>query len=161
MIKDWRNDQIDVLRQEKPITSEQQVAYYNNIIKKSFSEDNPSLILFSFLYDDLCIGYGGLTNIDWNRKNAELSFLVDTDRVSDPTTYENDFTAFLRLIHDLIFDDLGFARLFTETYDIRPAHVSILEKNGFSLERRLERHKDVNGKMVDVLIHSCIKGSKS
>ena len=37
-IRRWRNEQIDVLRQEKIITPEQQTQYYESIIKKSFSE---------------------------------------------------------------------------------------------------------------------------
>lgn len=161
LIKNWRNDQIGVLRQEEPITKEQQINYYNQVIKKSFSEEKPVLMLFSFLYDDSCIGYGGLTNIDWNIKNAELSFLVDTNRTSDPKMYENDFTSFLHLIFELAFDELNFTRIFTETYDIRPAHISILEKNGFRLEERLKQHKRINDILVDVLIHSCVKHVKS
>lgn len=161
LIKNWRNDQIDILRQEESITREQQIDYYNQVIKKSFSDEKPSLMLFSFIHNDSCIGYGGLTNIDWNTKNAELSFLVDTDRTSDPKMYENDFTSFLHLIFELIFNELNFARILTETYDVRPVHISILEKNGFRLEKRLKQHKRIHDTLVDVLIHSCVKNVKS
>lgn len=161
LIKNWRNDQIGILRQEEPITNEQQINYYNQVIKKSFSDEKPTLMLFSFLHDDSCIGYGGLTNINWNIKNAELSFLADTDRISDPKIYENAFTSFLHLIFELIFNELNFTRIFTETYDVRPVHISILEKNGFLLEKRLKQHKRINEILVDVLIHSRVKNVKS
>lgn len=160
-IKNWRNEQIDILRQEKPITREQQIDYYNQVIKKSFSDKKPILMLFSFLHNDSCIGYGGLTNIDWATKNAELSFLVDTNRTSDSNTYENDLASFLHLIFELAFDELNFARIFTETYDIRPVHISILEKNGFRLEKRLKQQKRIHETLVDILIHSCVKNVKS
>lgn len=161
LIKNWRNDQIDILRQEKPITNEQQINYYNQVIKKSFNDDRPTLILFSFLHDNSCIGYGGLTNIDWNTKNAELSFLVDTNRTSDPNMYENDFISFLHLIFELTFDELNFTRIFTETYDIRFVHISILEKSGFQLEKRLKQQKRIRETLIDVLIHSYVKNVKS
>jgi RimJ/RimL family protein N-acetyltransferase len=161
LIKDWRNTQIDILRQEKPITKEQQINYYNQIVKKSFSDEKPALILFSFLYNDSCIGYGGITNIDWNAKNAELSFLLDTNRTHNKKTYEKDFTTFLHLVFEIAFKELNFNRIFTETYDIRPAHISVLEKNGFHLEKRLKQHKRINYTLVDVLIHSCVKNVKS
>ena len=161
LIKNWRNDQIDILRQEEPITREQQIDYYNQVIKKSFSDKKPTLMLFSFLHNDSCIGYGGLTNIDWNTKNAELSFLADPTRTSVPQMYENDLTSFLHLIFELIFDELNFTRIFTETYDVRPVHISILEKHGFQLEKRLKQHKRIHDTLVDVLIHSCVKNVKS
>ena len=74
-IRRWRNEQIDVLRQEKIITPEQQTQYYESVIKKSFFEHQPTIILFSFFLEKDCVGYGGLTNINWKLKNAELSIL--------------------------------------------------------------------------------------
>jgi len=46
--------------------------------------------------------------------------------------------------------------LFTETYDIRPRHVAILEMNGFKLEGRLIDHVLIDGKYIDALIHGCV-----
>ena len=34
-IKDWRNEQIDVLRQKKPLTEHDQINYYENKIELS------------------------------------------------------------------------------------------------------------------------------
>ena len=71
-IKDWRNDQIDVLRQKAVLTDEDQIGYYHNIVLPSMNERQPEIILFSFLLNAGCIGYGGLTNIDWSHKRAEI-----------------------------------------------------------------------------------------
>ena len=38
LIRKWRNEQIDYLRQNKPLTKDEQSKYYHQIIKKSFSE---------------------------------------------------------------------------------------------------------------------------
>ena len=161
LIKNWRNNQIDILRQEEPITKKQQTDYYNQVIKKSFNDEKPTLMLFSFILNDLCIGYGGLTKIDWNIKSTELSFLLDTNRILDSKTYENDFSSFLNMIFELTFNELNFTKIFTETYDVRPLHISILENNGFLLEKRIKQHKLINDKIVDVLIHSRQKNIKS
>jgi len=153
LIRIWRNDQMDVLRQQKMLSKEEQIKYYNDIVKKSFQEIQPEIILFSYFFNGTCIGYGGLTNVDWIKKNAEISFLLDTKRTKNSDYYSKDFDAFLKIIIDLSFKELKFIRIFTETYDIRPTHIHILEKNGFKLEKSLKQHIFINGSFVDSLIH--------
>lgn len=47
-IMKWRNEQIYHLRQDKPLTPENQDFYFQNVINKLFDEDQPKQILFSF-----------------------------------------------------------------------------------------------------------------
>jgi hypothetical protein len=77
-IMNWRNEQIYHLRQAKPLTKNDQDSYFKNIINKLFEDDKPNQILFSFLKDGNCIGYGGLVHINWIDKNAEISFIMET-----------------------------------------------------------------------------------
>ena len=77
-IMEWRNSQIFHLRQSEYLTKENQDSYFNNIIKKNFEQKNPKQILFSFLKDHKCVGYGGLVHIDWISRNAEISFVMDS-----------------------------------------------------------------------------------
>jgi RimJ/RimL family protein N-acetyltransferase len=156
-IMEWRNDQIDILRQNKALTPEDQQQYFENVIKPSFREERPKIILFSFLLGDRCIGYGGLTNIDWPSKRAELSFLLDTGRLKDEKTYRQDFTNFLALIKKVLFNDLKFNRFFTETFDIRPLHISVLEAAGMRREGRMEEHTFIKNKFVDSVIHGYLR----
>src|ERR1700745_4216727 len=72
-IRLWRNSQIDILRQSKPLTEEDQKSYFEKIIIPSFSEDTPSQILFSFLFHNALIGYGGITHINFPAKRGEIS----------------------------------------------------------------------------------------
>ncbi len=81
LIKQWRNNQMDVLRQNKVLTDEDQLHYFHHIVFPEFDKNNPKQILLSFLYESRCIGYGGLTNIDWESKRAEISFLLDDGRI--------------------------------------------------------------------------------
>ena len=89
LIMKWRNEQIDVLRQKKPLTKDQQHDYFNQVVMKSFRDNKPDCVLFSFLINYVCIGYGGLVHIDWKSKTAELSFIVDTNRYTNKNLYES------------------------------------------------------------------------
>ena len=153
-IRRWRNEQIDVLRQKTVLSKSQQAEYYELVIKNSFFENQPTIILFSFLLGKICIGYGGLTYINWKSKNAELSFICDTKRFKKTGLYKKDFSAFLKLIKKLSFVYLKFVKLYTETYDIRANHVKILEDHEFVLTSSLMKNKLIQGKKVDVLFHS-------
>ena len=155
-IKQWRNEQIGILRQQTPLTNTQQEEYYQNVVIPGFKEHQPRQILMSFLFKEECIGYGALVHIDWENKQAEVSFLVDTQRAANPSLYKLDFSNYLQLIKQLAFQDLHFKRLYAETYDIRAQHVEILESQGFILEKRLKDHVVKEGKTMDSLIHGCV-----
>ena len=156
-IRLWRNAQIDVLRQREEISFQEQKAYYEKHVWEEMNHTYPNKILFSFFETSTHIGYGGLTNISWENKRAELSFILDNERAKKDSTYFTDFNMFLKLIKLVIFDSLKFNRIFTETYDIRSSHIRILELNGFNLEGRLLKHNLIKGSYIDSLIHGCIK----
>ncbi len=157
LIKKWRNEQMDILRQNKPLMDQEQITYYENIVVPCFSQMHPLIILFSYLNSNRCIGYGGLTNIDWLSKRAELSFLLDTKRMSNSALYEKEFTLFITFMKKVAFNDLDFNRLFTETYAFRHEHISFLEKNGFRFEGRMRQHVMIKGTFIDSLLHGFLK----
>ena len=153
LIRKWRNEQIDYLRQNKPLTKDEQSKYYHQVIKKSFYEKKPEMILFSFILKNSCIGYGGFVHIDWNLKKAELSFVLDTNRTEKLETYKKEFSIFLKIILNIGFKQILFHKIFTETFDIRPNTILVLEKTGFVLENRLSSKNYINGSYVDSLFH--------
>jgi len=159
LIMEWRNQQIDILRQGTPLTHDQQQLYYNDVIRPSFSAPQPDLLLFSYLFAGECIGYGGLVHIDWGNKRGEVSFLVNTERLRNDNIYKDDFSTYLALIKKAAFDDLKFHRLYTETFNIsgaRELHMEILEQNDFEYEGRMRDHVAVGNKYVDSILHGCI-----
>ena len=156
-IKDWRNAQMDVLRQNKKLTDNDQEIYFKQAILPTFSQNYPKQILFSFLKSKKCIGYGGLTNIDWESKRGEMSFLVDKELTKNDEIYTNLFISYIKLLKIVTFEELKFNRLFTETFDIRPLHISILETCGFHFEGKMKQHVLINDKFVDSLIHGFLK----
>lgn len=151
-IMKWRNEQIYHLRQDKILTSETQDNYFNNIIRKLFSEENPEQILFSFLNENRCIGYGGLVHINWKDKNAEISFIMDTSlEINGFCKY---WELFLKLIENVAFHDLKLHKIYTYAFDIRPKLYDALTKSGYFLDARLHEHSIVNNEFKDVVIHS-------
>ena len=156
-IREWRNGQLDVLRQSRLLTEAEQISYFNGQIFPSMEQEQPSQILFGLFYNDAFIGYGGLVHIAWRDFRGEVSFLVDTGRASQNELYRQDFLNYLELIKMVAFDGLGFNRIFTETYDIRPFHISILEESGFRLEGTMREHVCVNATFVHSLLHGFLK----
>lgn len=155
-IMHWRNAQMDVLRQNQLLTPDTQEIYFEKNIRPSFNEDQPKIILFSYLKGNKCLGYGGMTNNDWPSKRSEMSFLLDNSLVGDDVIYTLLFTKYIQLLKKVVFNCLGFHRLFTETFDIRPLHVSILESQDFKFEGRMKDHVLIEGKYVDSLLHGCL-----
>ena len=158
-IRKWRNAQLDVLRQLAPISSRQQESYFEQHIWPSMELDRPTNILMAFLLDEELIGYGGLVHISWVDLRAELSFLVDNLRASNPAEYREDFSSFIRLARLMAFEDLGLHRVFTETYALRRHHINMLEDAGFQLEGVMRDHVRIGGGFINSLIHSLVRKS--
>ena len=153
-IMQWRNEQIYHLRQSKPLEKESQDKYFDTVISKLFETDNPNQILFSYLEKGVCIGYGGLVHINWIDKNAELSFVMNTNEESN---FNLHWSNFLALIENLAFEEMKFHKIFTYAFDLRPHLYKVLDENDYRNEATLKEHCFYNGKYIDVIIHSKIK----
>lgn len=156
-IMNWRNAQMEVLRQNRLLTPEDQEQYFSKVVSQLFTVTNPPQLLFSFLLNGNLIGYGGLVYINWQDKRAEVSFLLDDKRAADKKLYKKEFSVYLGLIKQLAFIELDFNRIYTETFDIRDFHIGILEANGFLLEGKMKEHVLINGVYRDSLIHGYLK----
>ena len=150
----WRNDQISILRQSTVLTPEDQENYFSKVINGLFEVDKPPQILFSFLYKGDLIGYGGLVHIDWINSNAEISFITETIRNKHATNFISDWKEFLKLLKWLCQRFLGFNKIYTSAFDVRPNLYIALIESEFSEEARLVRHALVDNNFKDVLIHS-------
>lgn len=155
-IRVWRNAQMDVLRQNVLIGVEEQRAYFQQKIVPTFDQQNPSQLLFSFLLHEQCIGYGGLTYLDWNSQRAEVSFLVNPLRAQQVNIYREDCMNFLDLLCQVAFDHLCLHRLMTETFAFREETKQILEKFGFKFEGMLREHVYKRHQWVDSVMHGLL-----
>ena len=154
LIMNWRNEQIYHLRQIQILTASEQDKYFENVIVKLFDKEKPEQILFSFLKNENCIGYGGLVHINWRDKNAELSFVMDT--ALEEEEFENMWCVYLELIQQVAFEEMRLHKISTYAYDLRPRLYKVLERMSFVLEARLKDQTWFHGDFIDVIIHSKI-----
>lgn len=150
-ILNWRNEQIYHLRQDRLLTVKEQDNYFNSVVAKLYEQDKPNQILFSYLENDVCIGYGGLVHINWIDKNAEISFVMNT--ALEETQFEFHWTTYLKIL-DQVAMELNFHKLYVYAFDLRSYLYSVLEKNQFFHDATLKQHCFFNGEFIDVVIYS-------
>ncbi|WP_124980828.1 GNAT family N-acetyltransferase [Nonlabens xiamenensis] len=155
-IMKWRNEQMYHLRQNEPLTTEKQDNYFVSVVTKLFSEEKPEQLLFSFLKDDVCIGYGGLVHINWQDKNAEISFIMKTEL--EQSSFQKLWGVYLDLIEQIGFKELNLHKLYVYAFDLRPHLYKAIEAKRYFNDARLKDHCLFNGEYVDVVIHSKING---
>ncbi|PCE66558.1 GNAT family N-acetyltransferase [Sediminicola luteus] len=153
-IMKWRNEQIYHLRQNAPLTIEDQINYFNNVVAHEFDEPYPKQILFSFLEDNNCIGYGGLVHINWIDKNAEISFIMETELEKD--YFRQHWHTYLGLIEKVAFENLKLHKIYVYAFDLRPHLYDILKDYSYFEDARLKDHCLFDGSFKDVVIHSKI-----
>lgn len=158
-IMQWRNEQIYHLRQNKPLTQQDQEFYFTNIVAALEHQEQPSQILFSYLKNGVCIGYGGLVHMNWIDKNAEISFIIQTDL--DKDFFEFHWRIYLSLIEQVAFQALHFHKIYTFAFDVRPHLYPVLEASAYQKEVALKDHCFFNGTFINVLIHSKIASDLS
>ena len=151
-IREWRNAQIDVLRQVNPLSANEQDSYFTNVVLPQLTQEQPEQILFAFLEDSQLVGYGGFVHIVWSDRCAEVSFLTDIGR-TEQHIFSQDWSEYLDLLVQLA-QRIGFNKLTTETYGIRTELIEILENFGFTQEGILRDHHRINGEPVDSFAHA-------
>ena len=154
-IMKWRNEQLYHLRQQKPLTVEDQDNYFKNVISLLFEQEQPNQLLFSFLEDGQCIGYGGLVHINWTDKNAEISFIMDT--ALETERFHEIWSAYLDLLEQVAFGGIQLHKIYTYAFDLRPHLYPVLESSGFKKEAVLKDHCFFNNQFKNVVIHTKYK----
>jgi RimJ/RimL family protein N-acetyltransferase len=155
-IRQWRNSQLDVLRQIAQISSAEQERYFSEHIWPDKLILHPKQILLAIEHKNQLIGYGGLVKIAWQDRRAEVSFLLSPTTENSPVDRAIIFSSFLRLVQELAFKDLGLVRLWTETYAHRTEHIHTLESAGFQFEGCLRSHVIINREPIDSLLHGIL-----
>jgi RimJ/RimL family protein N-acetyltransferase len=155
-IKDWRNSQMDVLRQWRPLSDWNQENWYRVV-----SEDDHQVI-FSIKERNSdavtkLIGYCGITNIDYVNRRGEISFLVNPSRAENTSLYRLDFLAVLNYLCHYGFNKLNLHKLFTETFEVRVDHITILEDFGMYRDGIIREHQYINGKYHNSVVHSILQ----
>lgn len=154
-IMKWRNEQMYHCRQSSLLTKQDQENYFKNVIANLFDKENPDQILFSYLKGSELIGYGGLVHINWIDKNAEISFLMNTEL--EKNEFKIHWGIYLDLIEQVAFKDLDLHKLFVYAFDLRPHLYEAIEAKSFIKEAILKEHCFYKDQFIDVVIHSKIR----
>jgi RimJ/RimL family protein N-acetyltransferase len=155
-IRQWRNAQMDVLRQSVLLTRVAQRAYFASVVWPMKSHLEPGQILLAIEQEGNLIGYGGLVHISWPDLRAEVSFLLEPSMEKEPDALVEMFSRFLDLVSAVAFQDLRLHRLSTETFDVRSAHIATLENSGFVQEGLLRKKVIVENVFCDSLLHGLL-----
>jgi len=153
-IKDWRNAQMNVLRQWRPLTDTNQEEWFASLSKDS------SQIVFAIRIEIkgklMLIGYTALVHVDHVNHRAEVSFLVDPARAANKATYRADMLSALALLCRYGFEELGLHKIYAETFAFRKDHVKILEEFGFKRDGVMRGHQLKGSKYHDSILHSIL-----
>ena len=158
-IMQWRNEQIYHLRQAKLLTKDDQEDYFTDVVFKLFNQEKPSQILFSYLENGECIGYGGLVHINWIDKNAEISFIINPALEKDG--FYKHWKIYLDLLEKVAFEELQLHKIYTYAFDLRPHLYEAVEAVGYVKEAELKEHCYFDGRFISAIIHSKINNSVS
>lgn len=156
ILRGFRNAQMDVLRQAEAITPSDQRRWFETHVEPAHAAPRPPQLLIGIRRGEVFIGYGGLTNLNWEARRGEVSFLVDPARAADPDLYRRDMEAFLGFLADWSFGVLELHRLFAESYVFRDFHILLLEEAGFRLEGRLREHVMTPDGLGDSVLHGLL-----
>jgi RimJ/RimL family protein N-acetyltransferase len=151
-IMEIRNQQLYHLRQNQPLTKENQEKYFATVVSDLFQQEKPNQLLFSFFENNEFIGYGGLVHINWVDQNAEISFVMKTEL--EANFFGKYWSNYLNLIEKVAFDELNFHKIFTYAFDLRPHLYPVLESCGFKEEAKLKEHCFFDGQLYDVVYHA-------
>ena len=156
ILKDWRNAQMNVLRQARPLTAIDQEGWFQSIMGDKRQKIFAILQIISS-HEKQLIGYCGLTNINDDSHKGEISFLVNPARADNETDYREDFLSTLWMLSWYGFEHLKLQELFTETYCFRKYHIRILEEFGLKIYGTLPERKMIGRKKWDSILHRLLK----
>ena len=153
-IKLWRNEQMFIERQWKPLTDDNQEDWYF-----TYSDKDAKEVIFGIRYtldddSDVLIGYTGLVYIDWINRRAEYSILVAKDYHSN---YDEIFQKTTDFITNYGFNSLNLHKITTETFSHRTHQIELFDKFGFEREGLLTDHAYKEGKYYDSILHAIFR----
>ena len=139
----WRNDALETLRTPYPLTETMQGNFYEQVICNRYSTHR-----YWSIYDNGLVGFGGLTNIEWENGLAEISLIL-----SAGCRGQGYGAHAVQLLLDEGFGNMGLKTIYGECYDCNPAvefWKKITDRNG-GYYTMIPRRKLWQGQLYDAL----------
>ena len=134
-IMEWRNEQMLILRQYKPLTMYNQEQWWEKL------STDPHQIIFGIEDEpgDL-IGYCGLVYIDWVNQRAEMSMIFKTIYSHDMEKHKEA----IELLLEYAFEDINLNKITVEFFEARVGNYGLMIKEvGFVHEGTLREHTNL------------------
>ena len=142
-VRHWRNNALETLRTPYLISEDMQSNFYDSL------QNRESRNRYWSIYDnDELIGFGGLTNIEWENGLAEISLIIGA-------TFRGKGLGrrAVNLILDTGFGNMGLKTIYGECYECNPAvdfWGSITKEHGGYITT-IPRRKLWQGQLYDAL----------
>lgn len=137
----WRNDLYRYFRQYKPISTVEQIKWYNT------TKD----IMFAIVDDEKLIGCCGLCYIDFKNRNADLSIYIGDVYI------DNRAIEALSLLFDYGFRELGLERIYNDIFFNDLKKKDLLEYIGMKQEGIVRNKYYRYDKFHDALLFGILK----
>lgn len=139
-VRHWRNTCPEALRTAGKTTAEQQKKFYMKL------QEVDNMKYFSAYDGDVLIGFTGLTGIDKENKNAEISLIIDPEQSGKGYGKQ-----IVKMILDKAFNEYGLNNVYGEVYHCNDNFVFWVKicaiYNGYTT--RLPQRKIWQGKEYD------------
>jgi RimJ/RimL family protein N-acetyltransferase len=134
-----------------PYTMKDARAFLTNVLREK-PEAN-----FAIEFDGEAVGaVGYMLGTDMDRVSAEIGYWL-----AEPLWGKGIMTAALRAATDYGFKAYDLTRIFATPRADNPASVRVLEKAGYTREALLRRAAIKEGKIIDLLLYSRIRGGEA
>lgn len=150
LIRKWRNEQINILRQNSKVKIQDQLNYFKKIYLPNLKKRKPNQVLYTILENNTRIGYGGIVHIDWTKKVGEMSFVIDPKKNFKKKIL---FKFFLTNIKKISKHNLKIKKIIIETFSFRYKHLRLVEQFGFKKYKIEKKKIKINGRNFNSIHH--------
>lgn len=150
---EWRNrpDFRRYFREYRELTSEQQAAWYENVVQRDRSVRMFAIVS---LDDGRLLGACGFCYIDWVNRNADFSIYIGDDGAYIDDVLAPDAAAILLRYG---FDEMNLHRVWTEIYSIDEAKQAFFPALGFTLDGTHRQTYWCDGEWHDSLFYGLLR----
>ena len=150
--KEWRNDYAEFCREWRPLSDEDQNAWFHRIS----GADRNTHVMFTVCSKDepkLPVGCCGLTYVDWVRRRGEISIYIGGTRA----LHEGLGRDTLATLIDFGFDEMGLHRQTAEVFAFNDRGLRLFHGFGFVEEGRLREHHYTKGVWCDSILFGLLR----
>ena len=153
-IRNLRNSQINILRQDKKLSKIDQIKYFKEVVMPDLQSKTPRNILFTIKYKKNFIGYCGLTNINWEIGSAEISFLVKK-KYNKSKLFNRFFNETLNYLENISHKNKIY-QINSEIYDFRKEILNCFDQRNYKLAGYFRNYRIKNNVKISSFFYTKI-----